>query len=101
MVNGNDTYVVATFVATTNFMILDHVLPNGAGNDNGAVLRLVACPPPTIVLSGGNVQVSWLSATTLLQATNLLGPWTTNTGPSPITLTPSPSQRQMFFRTQQ
>jgi len=97
---GDFKYVVATFVATNSTMAINQVLsPSGSGNSMSSVLHLVACAPPAIVQSGANVQVSWLSDTTLLQATNILGPWTTNTGPSPITLTPSPSQKVMFFKT--
>jgi len=95
--NGNMTYFVATFTASSNFMVLDHILPNGAGNDNAAILRLVAAPPP--ILQNG--QLSWNPNATLLQATNILGPWTTNTGTPPITLYPPFTSPQMFFKTRQ
>jgi hypothetical protein len=46
--------------------------------------------------AGNNVVVIWPSGT-LEQATNLLGPWTTNTAASPYTNTPA--GKQLFFRT--
>ena len=45
--------------------------------------------------SAGNLNLTW-SQGTLLQSTNLAGPWTTNTAPSPCTITPTNSQ--MFFK---
>jgi len=52
------------------------------------IVRTLAGPPsPTIQKSGSNLQVSW-SIGTLLQATNLTGPWTTNTAMSPLTISP-------------
>jgi hypothetical protein len=38
-----------------------------------------------IAPAGGNLVLTW-SQGTLLQATNLLGPWTTNTATSPFTV---------------
>jgi len=52
----------------------------------------------TISKVGNNVQLQWTSGT-LLQATNLLGPWITNAvAVSPYIL--SPTNAQQFFRTQ-
>jgi hypothetical protein len=49
--------------------------------------------------AGGNVVLTWPSGM-LLQATNIAGPWTTNSrATSPYTFTPVAGQ--MFFRTQQ
>ena len=45
--------------------------------------------------AGKNLTVTWPQGT-LLQSTNLLGPWTTNTAASPYTIQPSNSQ--MFFK---
>lgn len=53
--------------------------------------------PPTVSIqkSGANVQITWTG--TLLQSTNLSGPWTTNTaGSSPLTVVPS--EPQTFYR---
>ncbi|MGC3960060.1 MAG: GxGYxYP family putative glycoside hydrolase [Verrucomicrobiota bacterium] len=53
---------------------------------------------PSLSLSpllAGNLQLTW-SGSTLLQATNLAGPWTTNAWTSPSVVTPT--NAQMFFR---
>jgi hypothetical protein len=54
-------------------------------------------PPVTINLtsSPGSMTPVW-SQGTLLQATNLAGPWVTNTAPSPYTVVPTNSN--MFFK---
>jgi len=66
-----------------------------------AGLNIVLPPPPspiTISSVGTNIQLQWTGGT-LLQATNLLGPWMTNTtAKSPYTV--SPTNAQEFFRTQ-
>ncbi len=71
----------------------------GAGNVgmNAATLSLAPLSPPTLQLSrsGSGLQLAWPYGT-LLQATNLSGPWTTVTAASPYTVTPSAPQ--MFYR---
>jgi hypothetical protein len=52
--------------------------------------------PVTLQLDPSTLRLSW-SQGTLLQATNLTGPWTTNSSPSPFTITPS-SGPQMFYK---
>ncbi len=47
--------------------------------------------------SGGSFQVTW-AAGTLLEATNVMGPWTTNTSTSPYTVPVTDSQK--FYRVQ-
>jgi hypothetical protein len=57
-------------------------------------------PPPTLEIGsvGPNVQITW-SAGVLLQATNLTGPWTTNSAAiSPYTVTPSGPSGSMFYQ---
>ena len=49
-------------------------------------------------VSSGNLVLNWIGNGRLLEATNLLGPWTTNLGTSPVTITPD--QPQMFYRIQ-
>jgi NPCBM/NEW2 domain/Alpha galactosidase C-terminal beta sandwich domain len=49
--------------------------------------------------NGANVTVSWPGNGSLLQATNIAGPWTTNPAVSPVTLVPT--NPQMYFRTVQ
>jgi hypothetical protein len=45
--------------------------------------------------SSDKLTLTWAYGT-LLQATNVLGPWTTNLAPSPLTVTPS--NAQMYYR---
>jgi hypothetical protein len=97
---GQNDYVLATFIATNaNMTIQQNLDPSsGAGNTEAVVVRvLTSVPPPTIGFSGTNLQVSWPYGT-LLQTTNLAGPWTTNSAASPYTIVPNTPQ--MFFRTQ-
>jgi hypothetical protein len=47
--------------------------------------------------SGSSMQLTWLYGT-LLQATNVTGPWTVNGNASPYTVTPTGPQ--MFYRVQ-
>jgi len=61
-----------------------------------ASLALAGAPPVTLQLDPATLKLTW-SQGTLLQATNLLGPWTTNSSPSPFTITPS-SGPQMFYK---
>ena len=59
---------------------------------------------PTISSSfnGTTLTLSWPGGGVLLQATNLFGPWTTNTGAtSPFTVTPTGDGLQTFYRVQQ
>ncbi|HEY4417609.1 MAG TPA: LamG-like jellyroll fold domain-containing protein [Verrucomicrobiae bacterium] len=46
---------------------------------------------------GNNLNLSW-TAGTLLQSTNLLGPWTTNGNSSPFIVDPKTNGPQMFYR---
>ncbi len=48
--------------------------------------------------TGGNLVLSWPGGGKLLEATNILGPWTTNNTPSPVYITPS--QPQKLYRIQ-
>jgi hypothetical protein len=56
--------------------------------------------PPVLSIApvGSSSQVHWTGGV-LLQATNALGPWTTNTSSSPYTV--SPTNPQQFFRAKQ
>jgi hypothetical protein len=68
-----------------------------------AQLQSVVTGPPTLSFSragggvGSGLILSWSSGV-LLEATNVLGPWTTNASPSPYTN--APTEAQMFFRIQ-
>jgi hypothetical protein len=92
---GGNYYIVGTFTATnTTMTIQQNLLTSAAGNINAVVVRTQG-PVPTIQLSGSTLTVR-LPYGTLLQATNVLGPWTTNTGTSPYTI--STTNRQMYFQ---
>ncbi len=57
-------------------------------------------PPVTLKIApagGGNLTLTWPQGA-LLQASNLAGPWTTNTATSPYTVVPTNSE--LFFRVQ-
>ena len=64
----------------------------------GSVFYPVATPTFLSVTNrGGNLQLSWPTNGSLLQTTNLTGPWTTNSAAlSPFTV--SPTNAQMFYR---
>jgi hypothetical protein len=71
-----------------------------SGNNLDVALQGVVTLPPTLISvqrSGNNLQLAWPFGT-LLQATNVTGPWITNTAGSPLILTPSAPQ--MFYRVQ-
>ena len=57
-------------------------------------------PPPPPVLTnrwdGVHLTLSWQNGGMLLEATNLTGPWTTNTSSSPFVVTPT--QPQKFYK---
>jgi hypothetical protein len=46
-------------------------------------------------MSGSNLQLTWPQGT-LLESSNVSGPWTTNFATSPYTV--SPTNAQMFYR---
>ncbi|HWI56907.1 MAG TPA: hypothetical protein VNZ22_06755, partial [Bacillota bacterium] len=48
--------------------------------------------------AGANLVLSWPGNGKLVEATNLLGPWTTNSASSPVTV--SPVTPQKFYRVQ-
>lgn len=93
---GANDYIVGAFIANASDVVINQVLANFHGYMGSVVVRVQA-PTVSIQPSGGSFQVSWPYGT-LLQATNLTGPWTTNTDTSPITIMPTGSR--MFFRGQ-
>jgi hypothetical protein len=46
----------------------------------------------------GRLRLEWTGSGTLLEATNVVGPWITNTAPSPVLI--NPIYPQMFYRVQ-
>jgi hypothetical protein len=91
---GDNVYVVGTFLATNT---TETVALNG---DSGCYMScvIVRTVPPTPTLSiqkvGSSLQVNFTG--TLLQATKVTGPWTTNNTTSPYSFTPSGGS--MYFR---
>jgi hypothetical protein len=94
--------------ATTNELVLANVNTNNSGDYqlvlsvNGqsvtsAVAQVTVNPLPTLSaqIQGGQLVVSWPRGV-LLQATSLLGPWTTNNATSPHTNVPIGPQ--MYYR---
>lgn len=77
---------------------LTAVGPGGTNTLTRASYIVVAYPPPvtlTIQLVGSNVLVSWPQGT-LLEATSVAGPWTTNSATSPYLVAPTAATR--FYR---
>ncbi len=95
---GDNVYVVGTFTATSTDMTIQQNLPtSGNGNTQAVVVRALTAPPPAITRSGSTLQLSWPYGT-LLQATNITGPWTPNTASSPVSITPT--LPTMFYKIQ-
>ncbi len=66
----------------------------------GSITVLGSTPPPVTMnlqFSGSSLQLTW-SQGTLLESTNVMGPWTTNSSPSPFTV--SPTEACKFYRVQ-
>ena len=67
-------------------------------NPDVAVVGTVTFPSPVSISlqrNGSNLQLTWLQGT-LLESSNVLGPWTTNFATSPFTV--SPTNAQKFYR---
>jgi hypothetical protein len=98
-VQGN-TYVVFSNVVVTSTSLAgtwEPVTGKTYGSVNGAQLQYRG-PAVTLEISrvsGGQVQLQWPEGT-LLEATSVTGPWTTNSAPSPYTLSPAGAQK--FYR---
>jgi len=98
-VQGNNYLVFPNIVVTDGTLdgTISPVATKSYGSLNGAQVEYLG---PNVVLgftagSAGSFELQW-SQGTLLQATNLAGPWTTNTATSPYTV--KPSGPQQFFR---
>ncbi len=93
---GDNVYVVGYFIASGTTQVITPGIGGGGAYLATAIVRTTALPSPTITPSGSNFVVTWPFGT-LLQATNITGPWTTNSAGSPITVTPTAPR--MFYRT--
>jgi hypothetical protein len=104
---GNIAYGVATILfaagsagqtlTVTEYDVLDY-----NGGNVGITAATLARPEPINVVisrSGSSVQLTWPYGT-LLQATNLTGPWAVNRNASPPSYTITPTGPQMFYRVQ-
>jgi hypothetical protein len=83
--------------STNNGGYVDQWPWNGGANQEWT-FGPAANPPVTFnikPISGGQIEVQW-SQGTLTEATNLLGPWSSNSSSSPLILTPS--EPQTFYR---
>jgi hypothetical protein len=81
-----------TPVTTTSYNGYQYrVVVNGAGSITSSVATLsVSKPVLSVQKLGSNLQFIWAGQALLLQATNLVGPWTTNsTATSGYTVTPT------------
>jgi polygalacturonase len=101
--------------ASINNIIFDHVYMLGSNTPASSLSQMamtnlafysnvIILPEQTPVITnswnGSNLTLSWSGNGMLLQATNIAGPWTTNTSAaSPFTVTPTAPQ--MFYRVQQ
>jgi hypothetical protein len=93
---GDNVYVLGIFIATGTTQAIAQNEADGHGYMSCVIVRTLSVPPsPTIQKSGSNLQVNWRIGT-LLQATNLTGPWLTNADPEPITI--APAAPRQFFR---
>lgn len=76
---------------------------NAGAQQTTVILALSGCPVPSPVpvtlsdsITGSNLVLSWSGSAVLLQATNLSGPWVTNTSPAPVKV--DPALPKMFYR---
>ena len=104
---GNIAYGVATVyfaagsagqtLTVTEYDVLDYM-----GGNVGITAATLARPEPVNVTysrSGSSLQLTWLYGT-LLQATNVTGPWTVSRECLTTTYTVTPAGPQMFYRVQ-
>lgn len=95
----NTNYVVFTNVVVSDAMLAGTWFGiNNYGSLNGAQIQYIGpYLPLSIQATNSQLKLQW-SPGTLLEATNLSGPWITNTAPSPYLVTPAGAHK--FFRVQ-
>jgi hypothetical protein len=96
------TWPANSWVSPTNFVGTIGRASTTLLVDNIAVLEWAGNPPPITLQStwvGFNLQLNWLVGT-LLEATNLSGPWITNTAASPFNVSPTAPQKFYKVRVQ-
>jgi hypothetical protein len=98
-------YVLITPVVSGNGLL--NISFNGAATGLGILNGFQLSGPGAYNLfvnlgmqqNGSQITLTWPNGT-LLETTNLLGPWTTNAAASPFTFTPSPTQAQKYYKVQ-
>jgi subtilase family serine protease len=96
---GNNTN---SYSSGLYYAVAGYDLCTGWGTPNGASLINALAPANSpglsIAFSGANLSLVYSNGV-LLQATNILGPWMTNSAASPVTVVPT--NPAMFFRVKQ
>ena len=97
-VNGAATNQLILYNATTNHSGYYQLIFTASGQSVTSPvvqLKVNLLPVLAFLTSGGSLILTWLQGS-LLQASNLMGPWTANNATSPYTN--QPSYTQMFYR---
>ena len=101
IVGASNTTLTLTDVQLTNTgsYRLTASNPLGSGPPSAAATLTVSEPPNVgSSFTNGSLTLTWPAGGTLLQATNLAGPWTVVATPSPYTLTPASGGPAQFFK---
>jgi hypothetical protein len=102
LANGVYTFAQLNSAYPANFPATWIMQAGSTVNTGSGTLNVGVSAPPTVVIqtqfSAGNLTLNW-SQGALLQATNLNGPWETNTTATPpYSVMPSTNGPQMFYR---
>ncbi len=89
------TYETFSLMCTATYVLSQH-LADSHGYISAVIIRQ-AVPTLAIHRVGSSLQLDW-DLGTLLETTNINGPWTTNTATSPYIA--SPTGPQKYFRVQ-
>jgi hypothetical protein len=102
LANGVYTFAQLNSAYPANFPATWIMQAGSTVNTGSGTLNVGVSAPPTVVIqtqfSAGNLTLNW-SQGALLQATNLNGPWETNTTATPpYSVMPATNGPQMFYR---
>jgi hypothetical protein len=102
--NGSDHVYVMTYAATSSqplpYLRVRFWQIDGSGGTVTLSAATLQAGPPILNLQsavGGNLKLTWAEGT-LLETTNLAGPWQASTNPSPYSF--APTGPAMFFKVQ-
>jgi hypothetical protein len=98
---GTNATLTLTDVQTTNTGSYRLTASNsqGAGSPtSAATLTVTAIPSVAFSFSAGSLNLTWSGSGTLVESTNIAGPWQTVTATSPYVVTPSSGGPAMFFK---